>query len=224
MEPYPFKTRITHKDVKNSRIRISPDCTVHVTAPHGADAKALIDSRKDWIQKKIRELNHLASVYETSDGSFMYNGKMWHPVFSESAPVSFSWPDIYYPSVKELKKSITKSLRKDISERLDYYSEMMGVDYGKVAVRNQRTRWGSCSGKGNLNFNIRAMALPETVRNYLVIHELAHRTEMNHSPSFWNNVSRYYPGYREAEKELKACWIVVGRCRIWNALLDYRGH
>ena len=217
MKQYPFEVVINHKNVRNSRIRIAPDCRVYVTIPPGTDAEGLIDSRTDWIIRKIGELNRLASEYETGDGTFIYNGKMWHPVFSESLPVSFSWPDIHYPSVEKLRKVVSEELREDISFRLDHYSKKMGVDYGRISIRNQRTRWGSCSGRGNLNFNIRSIALPETTRDYLVIHELAHRIEMNHSAAFWKKVSEYY---RSAEKELKAYWVVIGRSRIWDALLD----
>ncbi len=220
MSDYSFKTIIVRKDIKNSRIRIGPDCTVYVTAPHGADAGRIIESRKDWIEKKICELNRLASAYETGDGSFLYNGLMWHPVFSERGDVSFLWPEVHYNSVKELRKIIARELRADISGRLAHYSKNMGVEYGRISLRNQKTRWGSCSGRGNLNFNLRAMALPETVRDYLVVHELSHRIEMNHSPSFWKIVALHYPGYREAERVLKQYWVVIGRNRIWKSILD----
>ncbi|MBN1432766.1 MAG: M48 family metallopeptidase [Methanomicrobiaceae archaeon] len=220
MPDHTFKTIIIRKDIKNSRIRIGPDCTVYVTAPHDTDTDRIIESRKEWIQKKICELNSLASAYETGDGSFLYNGMMWHPVFSERGEVSFLWPDVYYNSVKELRKNVARELRADISSRLEHHSKKMGVDYGRISLRNQKTRWGSCSGRGNLNFNLRAMALPETVRDYLVVHELAHRVEMNHSPSFWRIVSVHYPGYREAERDLKHYWIVIGRNRIWNSILE----
>jgi predicted metal-dependent hydrolase len=220
MKQYPFEVVINHKNVRNCRIRIAPDCRVHVTVPPGTDVGSLINLRTDWILRKIGELNRLVSEYETQDGTFIYNGKMWHPVFLESHSVSFRWPDICYPSVEKLRKAVSEKLREDISFRLDHYSKKMGVDYGRISIRNQKTRWGSCSGKGNLNFNIRAMALPETTRDYLVIHELVHRIEMNHSAAFWKKVSEYYPGYHDAEKELKAYWVVISRSRIWDALLD----
>ncbi|ADN35331.1 protein of unknown function DUF45 [Methanolacinia petrolearia DSM 11571] len=219
MKQYPFEIIINHREVSSSRIRISPDCRVYVTAPRGADIEALIDSKIEWIMKKIGELDRLASEYQTGDGSFIYNGRMWHPVFSESRPVTFSWPDIHYPSVEKLRKAVSQELKEDIIHRLDHYSKKMDVEYSRVSIRNQRTRWGSCSGKGNLNFNIRSMALPENIRDYLVVHELSHRIEMNHSPAFWKKVSEYYPGFRQAEKELKAYWIIIARSRIWGSLL-----
>lgn len=219
MKQYPFEIIVNRSNVVNSRIRISPDCRVYVTAPYGADVEGLIDSRSDWIIRKISELDRLVSEYETGDGTFLFNGRMWHPVFSESGPVNFSWPDVHYPSVEKLRKTVSEGLKEDMICRLDRYSEKMGVDYSRISIRNQKSRWGSCSGKGNLNFNIRAMALPETTRDYLAVHELSHRIEMNHSSAFWKKVSEYYPEYRHAEKDLKAYWVLIGRNRIWSTLL-----
>lgn len=71
-----------------------------------------------------------------------------------------------------------------IPDKVRFYAEKIGVDYGRVTIRNQKTRWGSCSAKGNLNFNCLLMLAPEDVLDYVVIHELCHRKEMNHSPRF----------------------------------------
>ena len=79
----------------------------------------------------------------------------------------------------------------------------MGVSYGRITVREQKTRWGSCSAKGNLNFNWKLILMPEGILDYLVVHELAHRMEMNHSPAFWRVVEREIPDYRERRMWLK---------------------
>lgn len=89
--------------------------------------------------------------------------------------------------------------------RISYYAERMKVTYGKVTLREQKTRWGSCSSKGNLNFNWKLVLLPERLLDYVVVHELAHRIEMNHSPEFWKIVEKELPDYRERRKELKMC-------------------
>ena len=80
----------------------------------------------------------------------------------------------------------------------------MGVTYGRITIRNQKTRWGSCSAKGNLNFNCLLMLVPEDVRDYVVIHELAHRKYMNHSKNFWHEVESFMPDYNEKRKWLRA--------------------
>ena len=81
--------------------------------------------------------------------------------------------------------------------RLRHFAPLVGVSYGKVSVRCQKTRWGSCSAQGNLSFNCLLAAAPPEVLDYVVVHELCHRLEMNHSPRFWAEVARVLPGYEQ---------------------------
>lgn len=87
--------------------------------------------------------------------------------------------------------------------RVRYFAEKTGVSYGRITIRSQKTRWGSCSQKGNLNFNCLLMLCPEQVRDYVVLHELCHRKQMNHSPRFWAEVERFCPDYPVHRKWLK---------------------
>ena len=79
----------------------------------------------------------------------------------------------------------------------------MGVSYGSITVREQKTRWGSCSAKGNLNFNWKLVLMPEEILEYVVVHELAHRLQMNHSMEFWDEVEKILPDYRKRRQWLK---------------------
>lgn len=90
-----------------------------------------------------------------------------------------------------------------LPQRVRYYAGKMSVSYGRITIRNQRTRWGSCSGKGNLNFNCLLMLMPEAVIDYVVVHELCHRIEMNHSKRFWDQVARVLPDYRSQKDWLR---------------------
>lgn len=90
-----------------------------------------------------------------------------------------------------------------IPDKVAYYARLMGVTYGRISIRRQRSRWGSCSREGNLNFNCLLMMAPAEVLDYVVVHELSHRLEMNHSPRFWAHVGDVLPDYRKAKKWLK---------------------
>ncbi len=90
-----------------------------------------------------------------------------------------------------------------IPDRVSYFAERLGVTYGKVTVRNQKTLWASCSAKGNLSFNCLLMKVPSDIRDYVIVHELCHRFEMNHSKAFWARVEKELPDYRQSRKWLK---------------------
>ena len=85
-------------------------------------------------------------------------------------------------------KELADKARIFIPERVKYYAEVIGVDYGRITIRCQKTRWGSCSSKGNLNFNCLLMLMPSEVIDYVVVHELCHIKQMNHSKAFWKEV------------------------------------
>ena len=105
-------------------------------------------------------------------------------------------------SYEEIQALANKALEV-IPQKVRFYSGLVGVTYGRITIRNQKTRWGSCSADGNLNFNCLLMLVPEAVQDYVVVHELCHRKEMNHSPRFWSEVERVLPDYRESRKWLK---------------------
>lgn len=92
---------------------------------------------------------------------------------------------------------------KVIPDRVRYFAKILGVNYGRITIRNQRTRWGSCSSKGNLNFNCLLMLTPLDVIDYVIVHELCHRKEMNHSKRFWEEVEKILPDYRNQVEWLK---------------------
>lgn len=90
-----------------------------------------------------------------------------------------------------------------IKARCRYYAPVMGVSYGTVTIREQKTRWGSCSTKGNLNFNWKLVLMPPEILDYVVVHELAHRIQMNHSAAFWAEVGKILPDDKERRQWLK---------------------
>lgn len=111
------------------------------------------------------------------------------------------------PLMEEMTAAETEGMKKRFLERTRHYSSLMGVTFGRITVRNQKTRWGSCSAKGNLNFNYLLYFLPEELLDYVVVHELAHRKHMDHSAEFWAEVGRFFPDYKRCRKKLKETWI-----------------
>lgn len=107
------------------------------------------------------------------------------------------------PPPELLSKTDRMKIQLKIGKRVRYYCETMGVTVGYVTVKSQKTRWGSCSAKGNVNFNYQLAFLPDKLLDYVVIHELAHRRHMNHSRAFWAEVEKYCPDYLERREQLK---------------------
>lgn len=87
--------------------------------------------------------------------------------------------------------------------RIEYFNKIYNFSYEKINIKNPRTRWGSCSKKGNLNFNYKILHLPPKLADYIIVHELCHLKEFNHSPRFWNLVSQTIPNYKKCRKDLR---------------------
>lgn len=173
-----ISVEIKRTDRKTIGLEVKPDGQVLARVPkHLADReiKRFIDSHKKWIIEKVR----LVGERQCKKKSM------------ELQPLS------------ELTSKERKAVKERITDRVQYYGEKMGVTYGRISVRDQKTRWGSCSAKGNLNFNYRLYYLPEDLLDYVVVHELAHRRHMNHSREFWQEVGTYFPDYKECRKRLR---------------------
>ena len=131
-------------------------------------------AKKDWIEKHVKIMQERSKSMEN-----------------------------VLPYTAEEIKSLAEKAVAVIPQRVKHYAEIIGVDYGRITIRNQKTRWGSCSSKGNLNFNCLLMLFPDDVINSVVVHELCHRKHMNHSAAFYAEVEKIFPEYRRCQKWLK---------------------
>ena len=102
----------------------------------------------------------------------------------------------HYLKHKELARVLVKA-------KLEHFNQHYGFKYNRISIRNQRSRWGSCSKQGNLNFNYRIIFLPPALADYLIVHELCHLQEFNHSRAFWALVTQTIPHYQTVRRELK---------------------
>lgn len=171
-----WKADIVRSDRKTMSLQIRPDGTLLVRAPLRLPQREIdrfLQEKSSWIEK------HLAQVNSTN-------------LAGEEAPLS----------MEEVHTLADRALR-EIPPRVQRFAHRMGVAYGRITIRNQQSRWGSCSSVGNLNFNCLLMLAPEEVLDYVIVHELAHRKQMNHSAAFWAEVEAVLPDYRERENWLK---------------------
>lgn len=106
-------------------------------------------------------------------------------------------------TARKRHRALREAARALVLARLAHYNRFYGAPIGRVFIRDQKTRWGSCSSKGNLNFNWRIVSLAPEAADYVVVHELCHLREFNHSPRFWTLVARAVPEYKEMRKNLR---------------------
>jgi predicted metal-dependent hydrolase len=178
----------------------------------------LIQKKKLWIIKKLNEINVNCikiSKKETQDGlDLPYLGKSLklktqsNRELPESIVLAGSTLIInHHRSNNGLVRVIEAWYRQQaeilIKKRAEELCNDMDVTYNRLTIRKARTRWGSCSQKGNLNFNWKLILVPEPIIDYIVIHELAHLKEMNHSQRFWNLVAKYCPQWLQHKKWLE---------------------
>ena len=161
----------------------------------------IIRSRRKTISLQILPTGEILvrcplRMKEKEIRSFVQSKQGWIEAHLPKGPVQPKLTDQEIKKLAELAKSY-------ISQRVAFFAPSVGVTYGRITIRSQHTRWGSCSAKGNLNFNCLLMLTPPEILDYVVVHELCHRKELNHSARFWAEVERVMPNYRDHRKWLK---------------------
>ena len=203
---------------KTITLQITKDGKLIVKAPFGVSKKTIqkiVTKHKDWIEKKKKEILSRAPKFvkkEFVNGEgFLYLGKYYklRIVDKQDTPLLFDNNHFYLlrdylPVAKEVfidwykKKAYEK-----ISERVEWYAKKRGFVYNKIKITKANQRWGSCSSRGNLNFSWRLIMAPLPVVDYVVVHELVHLEEKNHSKSFWIKVKMLMPDYEKHKDWLK---------------------
>ncbi len=173
----PVTVEIIRSARKTMTLEVTKEGRVIVRAPFRmpeARIRAFVEEKKAWISRNVARMEQNCRMKEQA-GSI----------------------------TSEQRIAGMKAAREKITERAAYYAPVLGVTYGKITIRDQKTRWGSCSEKGNLNFTWKLILAPPEVLDYVVVHELCHRLEMNHSRRFWEHVARVLPDYETRRAWLK---------------------
>lgn len=171
-----MKVTIIRSSRKTLSIQLKPD-EIIARAPLRMKDKEIysfIESKKSWIDKNLAKINERQKAL-----------------------------DKVQPFTEEEIKALAEKAKIIIPERVRYYAPKIGVTYNRITIRCQRTRWGSCSSKGNLNFNCLLALFPIEVIDSVVVHELCHRKHMNHSPQFYAEIEKVFPEYKRCNKWIK---------------------
>lgn len=169
--------RVIRSARKTIGLQVKEDGEVLLRIPNRLSARALQDflnREQSWIWQKAEQMQSRIKQREATGAT----------------------------PVGQLSREELEKIKEKIGSRVRYYGKIMGVTVGRITIRNQKTRWGSCSSKGNLNFNYQLYYLPDELLDYVVIHELVHRRYMNHSADFWAEVEKYCPDYKIYRKQL----------------------
>jgi predicted metal-dependent hydrolase len=164
-----------YKGAKHLRLKIRNDGQLIATKPWYASDKAVINFMQNKSAWIIEKLNYLKEL-------------------SQNQPLRNDEADYL------LYKKPAHNL---ILKKIDYFNQAYQFKVGKISVRKQKTRWGSCSAQGNLNFNYKILLLPAEMADYIIVHELCHLQELNHSPRFWQLVAQEIPNYKQIKKDLQ---------------------
>ena len=192
---------------KTVGIQVLKDATVKVTIPYffpKVFVTKILKEKEEWIHN-TRQKMLARQEKQTANGEYLYLGKSYplqiRPGQKELIEVSNN--KMYIANFNEkyfqnyLISWYKQQARKIIVERVNHYAKLAGLKFRSVAITTAETRWGSCSSNKTLNFNWKLIMAPIEVIDYVVTHELAHLTELNHSRAFWETVRKMYPLYRE---------------------------
>ncbi|MEX2656849.1 MAG: SprT family zinc-dependent metalloprotease [Balneolales bacterium] len=242
LEPgLPPITVIRRKRQRTMRIRVNSEMVI-VSGPASIPEKRLIDfvrEKSAWIQKsselrKQRDLQ-MESLKKKNEGTLLLRGER-KPIYAfpvagirkarliehdHAVVYQYRPPDNLLdnneqepcPDPDEIRAFYLSTAKKQLSERYEFWADRLPFQPVKLVVRNQKTKWGSCSRRGTISLNWRLVKCPQTIMDYIIIHEFCHLRHFNHSRAFWDTVAQYYPDVRNARK-----WIRAGTDEIFSDL------
>ena len=221
MTPYTHKT---HPHSRSIKIHVEPNGEVVVTTPKFIpkwSINAMVKKSDAWIQKQLVKIEQRKEFGET-----LYTIKLFGKTYHKKIHLQADQPigiqiiknellinpieDKPEKVSSEINRFLKSTAQRYIIPRTKLLATKMKIEFNRITLRQQKTRWGSCSSQGNLNFNWRLVHCPTKVIDYVIIHELAHRRHMDHSTAFWNLVRKHDPEYSKHRGWLKRHGLTLG--------------
>ncbi|MDH7594486.1 MAG: M48 family metallopeptidase [Methanomicrobiales archaeon] len=216
-----IRVEVRREKRKGARLLFRADGTLCINAPEETDIRLVLRRRRRWLGRRMAELAESASEKGKCDDKLLLRGR-WHLLKQSDVcrlPIDGE-DEVCYSTPAALSDLLKRELRRDLERLTDHYGRRMDVRYNRIAIRKQRSRWGSCSSNRNLNFNLIMIALPTPLCEYVVIHEVAHLAERGHSGGFWKLVAQHCSDYEERERKLQQYWYLIEGNRVWQTLRE----
>ena len=204
---------VHHPRARRYLLRLRPDGTVRVTIPRRGTVSAARDfaaRNVGWLEQQFQRLADrpdISTVWNAGT-EIPFRGELVRIKPEADGAIGFGTERLKVAAAAaDLRPAIQKHLRKlaaqELPARVRELAALHGISGSRVSVRNQKTRWGSCSRRGTISLNWRLIQTPDHVRDYIILHELAHRRQMNHSEKFWQEVARLCPDHLPARRWVK---------------------
>jgi predicted metal-dependent hydrolase len=213
-QPHPVIEFVRVRRARRYILRVRPDGTLRVTVPNGGsrrEAEQFVRKHQRWIRRERDRVQVERAPREWGDGrEILLRGEPVRIAVERRADdlvVSYAGRTLTTPPTLDVRAAVERDLRElarcELIPRLHELAATHDLQPGLVSVRNQRSRWGSCARNGNIALNFRLVQMPVAVRDYVLLHELMHIRQQNHSRRFWKLVEAVCPDFRDAERWLR---------------------
>ncbi|MEK7605812.1 MAG: SprT family zinc-dependent metalloprotease [Patescibacteria group bacterium] len=208
--PESLKITVVRSRRRSLSLHIESDGTVEVRAPFFALQRHIdqfVREHRDWIDKHVHKI-HIATSLK-ADNEYLFLGQRLKVTPGNYTEIRVEGEHLFFPQSllfrkeKEIDQWYQREARRLITAQVEKYSQQMGTEYRGLTFSDTTSQWGRCSHDNRLQFSWRLIMAPVLVLNYVVIHELAHTMEKNHSRAFWSKVRQFTPSYRQQMKWLK---------------------
>lgn len=218
--------RVEHRNVKHPRLEFRNMQLLIILPYHLKDPSEIVERRRVWIERKWSQIQEAINNSNGVEGFIIFGEKY-----------TLENKDVPKPLIDLEKRRITlnqenpthrkliidhlkRLLKRKLLEIVGEYTEKTGFKPSRIVIRQQKTKWGSCSSKGTISLNLKLICLPIEIIKYIIYHELVHLKHRRHDKAFWRELSREYPDYRCIEKRLLEHWFVTEK--LFQNLIEYK--